>query len=123
MQLRKLRRVGYWLGHCLEGIRHRVEKKMVSVCPETVLRDLEKSTGKMDKDGNLDDVSLCTRGIFSGSDGSVVWKELGDSKKMQILETEYGTECVTSLREIARELIPTATICLFIGTAPEFNIA
>lgn len=70
---------------------------------------LEKLIGKMEKDGNLDDVSLHIRGIFSDGDGSVVWKELGDSKEMQTLETEYGKECVTSLREIARELIPMAT--------------
>ena len=65
------------------------KEKMVSLCSETVLRDLEKLTGKMETDGNLDGVTLHTRGIFSDGDGAV-WKELGDSKKMHILETEYG---------------------------------
>lgn len=72
---------------------------MVSLCPETVLRDLEKLTGKMEKDGNLDDVTLHTKGIFSDGDGSVVWKERGDSKEMHILETEYGRECYLLKRD------------------------
>lgn len=46
-------------------------------------------------------MSLHVKGIFNNDDEIVIWKEFGDSKKMQFLETEYGTEYVTS-REIAR---------------------
>lgn len=74
------------------------KEKMVSLCSETVLRDLEKLTGKMETDGNLDGVTLHTRGIFSDGDRAV-WKELGDSKKMHILETEYGRECYLLKRD------------------------
>lgn len=39
----------------------------------------------------------------------MVWKEFGDPKKMHFLETEYGTEYVTSSREIAKEMISMTT--------------
>lgn len=82
------------------------KEKMVSLCPETVLCDLEKLTRKMETDGNLDDVTSHTRGIFSDGDGSVVWKELGDFKKMHILgklpylATQAGCEPSFSIPEL-----------------------
>lgn len=62
-------------------------------------------TEKNEENGNLDGVILQTKGIFNDDSGTVIWKEVGDSKQMQFLESECGTEYVTSSRGIAREVI------------------
>lgn len=71
----------------------------------------------MERDGNLDDVSLHTGGMVNDGDRTVVSKELGDSQRMQFLETEY----VTSSRGMAREVISMATNLPIHGGPPEFS--
>ena len=72
----------------LDGIRYRIEKKVMSQYSGTVVRLPGGAEREMEKDGNLDGVRLHTEGVFSVDDGTVVWKEFGDSKKRQCLETE-----------------------------------